>query len=388
MLPQNLRVLNGLLDDVRRLAMVLPPLPSDITEVFVAVEDARAAALASGNSLAASQLASVSRCLHVSSRNPHEGVRKHLRDPMHAELGLRVSGPTPPAKQRDFSRAFLELLAENGIGVLPLPDTHDETVARAIAKRTPFNDGAKGYRDALVWEAVLAETHRSTAEVVLVTKDGGFCHQTSGHPSKGTQPQAATADDAAKGPQIPWHATLESELRELGLLSRVHLVRSLGAALELLPPDKLPLERPPDEDIAELIEAEAGRFYARVFINTLAVDGIDVTDLTAEAHDGAEVLDVDFVAEHTDGTQSYRAEVDLSCSLVGFTHKSDLYSQSGDRLDVLDWNWNNWVAQVSVEADVKLELMVVLVQKKHGWRISDVDLEVLAVDGNEAGGWE
>ncbi len=86
MLPQNLRVLNGLLDDVRRLAMVLPPLPSDITEVFVAVEDARAAALASGNSLAASQLASVSRCLHVSSRNPHEAeslldeARAHLED--------------------------------------------------------------------------------------------------------------------------------------------------------------------------------------------------------------------------------------------------------------------------------------------------------------------
>ncbi len=69
-LPQNLYVLRGLLDEVRRLAIVLPPLPSDIAEVFVAVEDARAAALASGNTQAASQLASVARCLHVSSRNP------------------------------------------------------------------------------------------------------------------------------------------------------------------------------------------------------------------------------------------------------------------------------------------------------------------------------
>jgi len=61
-----------------------------------------------------------------------------------------------------------------GIEVLPWPKvSHVDLVARAVARRPPFDQKGGGYRDSLVWASVL-ELAREGADVALVSSDKAF----------------------------------------------------------------------------------------------------------------------------------------------------------------------------------------------------------------------
>lgn len=105
----------------------------------------------------------------------------------------------------DFRKRLKDALVE-----IPPIDaaTHDELVERALARRRPFDgEGRAGYRDALIWHAVLALAVKD--EVVLVSGDGDF------------------GDDAL-------HPHLVDELKERGLAGRVRLFSSMEDAIRAL----------------------------------------------------------------------------------------------------------------------------------------------------------
>lgn len=63
-------------------------------------------------------------------------------------------------------------LKETGIKLLPYPSTaHQQVVKRALARRLPFRDHEKGYRDTLIWETVKSLAREKGFTVVFVSQN-------------------------------------------------------------------------------------------------------------------------------------------------------------------------------------------------------------------------
>lgn len=145
----------------------------------------------------------------------------------------------PPASQTvdDLYATWLKSvearLSSAKVKMLPLPAvSHEVLLARDLGERKPFDDG-RGYRDALIWETVLACALEPGSEmVVFVTRN--------------------THDFAENG---GLHPHLQDDLRERKLPeTRLRLASGLKAALEAHAQGVLP---PPDKELAATLEREA-----------------------------------------------------------------------------------------------------------------------------------
>jgi hypothetical protein len=76
------------------------------------------------------------------------------------------------ASTRSFETDVRTALAEVVAEVLPYPSTpHADLAQRAMQRRRPFDEEGRGYRDALLWESVLAYA-KLHGQVVLISADG------------------------------------------------------------------------------------------------------------------------------------------------------------------------------------------------------------------------
>ena len=86
--------------------------------------------------------------------------------------GVDVSGLRATRLAADVGAARTRLehgLRDEGVRILPIPDIgHGDLVARDLARTKPF-DAGRGYRDALIWETVLALAAEEPVPVVFVT---------------------------------------------------------------------------------------------------------------------------------------------------------------------------------------------------------------------------
>lgn len=101
-----------------------------------------------------------------------ENVRSSLRK-LQAGFSSDDRRPVAAISDRwadDFRKRLKSALTE----ITPLDVvSHDELVTRALARRKPFDgEGRAGYRDALIWHAVLVLAVKD--EVAFVSKDGDF----------------------------------------------------------------------------------------------------------------------------------------------------------------------------------------------------------------------
>ncbi|MGH8685255.1 MAG: PIN domain-containing protein [Nitrosospira sp.] len=97
-----------------------------------------------------------------------------------AEAGTEIPGdPTITSSEllARYRRQLENLLSTNKVEVLPIPEvTHDAMLDRDLSGRKPFEVSGRGYRDALIWESVLARYHEasSAGAVYFVTNDKNF----------------------------------------------------------------------------------------------------------------------------------------------------------------------------------------------------------------------
>ena len=84
-----------------------------------------------------------------------------------------------------FEHQLRERLAHARVRVLPIPEVpHELVIKRALAKRKPFDDKGRGYRDSLMWEAILVECANANQDVYFITGDKtNFGEQGSSSPS-------------------------------------------------------------------------------------------------------------------------------------------------------------------------------------------------------------
>ena len=93
-------------------------------------------------------------------------------------LRKELPSPTAELQQRNevslYRNRLLKALGPTCV-VLPYPDSsHQELVARAIARRRPFDEKGSGFRDALIWDSVLELATQGDGVLVLVSGDGDF----------------------------------------------------------------------------------------------------------------------------------------------------------------------------------------------------------------------
>lgn len=114
-----------------------------------------------------------------------------------------------PLQQFDYNGWLRTRLMEHHVDIAPLPEVTAALVARALARRRPFDgDGKHGFRDAILWEV----TYTDSMPTVLVSADGDFT-------------------DAGGG----LHPDLVEDLVARGLPEdAVQLVRTLDEAAELV----------------------------------------------------------------------------------------------------------------------------------------------------------
>lgn len=88
-----------------------------------------------------------------------------------------------------YARSFRKQLQELGIKIIPYPSiSHQELVKRDLARKKPFQETGKGYRDALIWESVKSICEKSLSlfenpKIIFVNKNHkDFCEEGLLHP--------------------------------------------------------------------------------------------------------------------------------------------------------------------------------------------------------------
>ena len=109
-------------------------------------------------------------------RDAAEEGERHLRKAQSelSTLGAKLDLPAVDVSSavKDFRKATMRLLTGNRVEIRDLPKIgHDDLVQRALARRKPFNAKGAGYRDALIWETVLAAASSSSEPVILVSNN-------------------------------------------------------------------------------------------------------------------------------------------------------------------------------------------------------------------------
>ncbi len=90
-----------------------------------------------------------------------------------------------------FAALFRQRIQKLNIEVLPIPSiSHEEMIARDLARKKPFTPAGKGYRDSLIWESILelcghTKDRLQKSSIIFVTKNHkDFCadKESSLHP--------------------------------------------------------------------------------------------------------------------------------------------------------------------------------------------------------------
>lgn len=90
-------------------------------------------------------------------------------------------------ESKQYADNFMKRLRELEINIIPYPLTsHQELVKRDLARKKPFQETGKGYRDALIWESVKSLCETSSSEnpkIIFVNKNHkDFCSGKLLHP--------------------------------------------------------------------------------------------------------------------------------------------------------------------------------------------------------------
>lgn len=237
-----------------------------------------------------------------------------------------------------FETNFRRRVKELHIDVLPVPSiSHDEVIARDLARRKPFTSEGKGYRDTLIWESILILCKRAKDPIdkpiaVLINKNfKDFCE-----------------DDTYK-----LHPDLKNDLMTKGLREDcVRVVPAISVVMkDYIKPTQQLLQAVVDQfnnnkfyneiDLNDEVAARTTRFLEnRTFDsedNPLRweFDNPTITDVELVDY---KVVDVRVLTEEN-------VQVDLSakcrCSFDFYIYKADAALLDEDEMpEIIDADWN------------------------------------------------
>ncbi len=261
-----------------------------------------------------------------------------------------------------YEERLRQRLTEHGATILPLPDvSHDDLLERDLATRKPFNESGKGYRDSLIWEALLEYLAEAPPgqEVVLVT---------------------GNSKDFAESKENPAiAATLAEEVADLGRHHSVERVPSLVEALRLamLVPVFDAFDHPSHSIEATVRDAvlAAADELAGTDIDSPELLGLppQLSDVSIqEVQARAESFFYEVYDELDFDTLLIKASLEGEVEFDGFIDKGDFPRYEAE-LSVWDGDWNATTMWVTATSQATLSFDVTVI----GTEIEEIRLDYI-----------
>jgi PIN domain len=289
--------------------------------------------------------------LRTRSEEAYEGMKKHADEI--ARLGLPPvvpDGDTRKANVTAYEEELRRVASNKGceIGAIPAI-SHDNLVPKAVAKAKPFGPKGTGYRDALIWENVLAEA--AGGPVAFISNNtADFCNAD----------ETGLADDLVdelqtRGllrDQVTWYRDLKSFVDD-AIPAAARTVEEVRDLLQNDPDfqhSTFALVAETATDLKLYDDWETGRAYSPLYLPTdsteptitwYEVRGVEIDD----AHEGA---DGEIVLELMS-----RGEAQIEF----FAPKWSAFSEATD-ISIEDGDWNEWSVWAMAYRDMDLQLTV------------------------------
>jgi hypothetical protein len=293
-----------------------------------------------------------------------------------AYLGLGDLGEPPPVPDTTVDpAAFLEKLVDRltqlGVEILPLPQVGvPEILDRDLARKKPFAESGKGFRDALVWHSVkelLARLPHGENACFVTNNTDDYCLDGDFHPDL-----VAEIDDL----KIDFkHVRTLQELFEIDAMKP--LVAQLAATrgeLEafLRTVDEVEIEEFAEPDINEVIRDALEAATSTLVDEEIATwpergVGLDFTEVAvpdeiesptiAYVETDPKSVDWDAYETYEEETLLIRATIDADVGIQGFVFKADYYGIE-DQVDLIEFDWNDHYAFVSASVPARLVFQV------------------------------
>jgi hypothetical protein len=108
---------------------------------------------------------------YIETRSKYENVRKTLR-----YVGRDLHDlPELNVVLEEYRSLLMMRLGELNAMVLPIPDICVmDLLKRDLAERKPFSSSGKGFRDTLIWEAIVKSLKDNSEEIVIISNDDAF----------------------------------------------------------------------------------------------------------------------------------------------------------------------------------------------------------------------
>jgi rRNA-processing protein FCF1 len=182
---------------------------------------------------------------------------KAVKDLTGREFPVDYSADHLQADIRVYDHELRNAIADHGGRIHPMPNTsHDALISRDLARRKPFSQTGKGYRDALIWENIL-ELAGAGHDIAFIT---------------------ANKDDFAEK-DLSLHHDLQKDLEDRGIgATRVVLYATLKSFLDQHVIIALPK---PHQELARFTLATVPRFSLEAAVEHVALDNLPHREVSA-----------------------------------------------------------------------------------------------------------
>lgn len=288
-------------------------------------------------------------------------------------LGLGDSGEPPPVPDPTidpdtFVEALVDRITELGVEIVLLPNVGvPEILERDLARKKPFAESGKGFRDVLIWHSVkelFAKLLQGSKAFFVSSNTDDYCLDSDFHPDllaeiddlKIDFMHVKTLDELFEADPIePLIAQLAATREELDAFLR--------AAIEEVEIE--PSFEPDINDvIREALETAASALVdEEISVGPEGGSGLDFTNVLIPdliesptiVHVETDPRSIYWEAYETyeEDTLLVRATIDADVEIQGFVHKGDYYGIE-DMLDVINFDWNDHYALVSANVSARL----------------------------------
>lgn len=257
---------------------------------------------------------------------------------------------------KDYRDELIKRLEELGITIIPYPKiSHEELVKRDLARRKPFQESGKGYRDALIWESVYNNIEKidNNPDVVFINKNTkDFFEKDKLHPDlitdikkKGLSPLSLEVHtDISK--VIDKH--IKPLQKTLDDLKTQYVGKDCIGSIDINSYiiDKIAYYIPNGLiDNIPYFQSGMGRYMENVDIYKISDSKCQITDIRI-LNDSQIIVDVDST---------------ILLDYFAYLHKSDSYLfDDKDMPNIVDYNLNRHYMEVqdSIKLPIKISLIV------------------------------
>ncbi|MHB8279718.1 MAG: PIN domain-containing protein [Candidatus Humimicrobiaceae bacterium] len=230
--------------------------------------------------------------------------------------------------------------------------THEDIIARDLARRRPFQESGKGYRDTLFWETILRKIVNSDTKTYLISEN----YKDFGYRDKSTL-----------------HDDLKEDLLKIGLSSdSVILYKNLSDFInEQVKPLLDPIEKAKEElekgvyagfDIYEWFdknrEAIGNSIQQSMDLIRYILKGLE--DISVSYVEDPEEIKINNAYELSINQIYIDIFIKVEVVLDAFIFKADFYCGVGEEynLDVMDYDWNDHYIYAQTTTKLPINLAI------------------------------